>query len=178
MVTSTRPDAEREALLREIRLLHRKREPLNITAVKRRNPEILQSAYAMKPYWGWKQALADAGLGYEDINVELWDYCTCLICGHEARKLDAHVRIAHSLTGAEYRQEFPQAEIVCETVRAGQRRFPTDLPHWEPVWSWEYVLDRALERVRQGWELHPAFFIIGSRHCTGMHGISRGHGMR
>jgi hypothetical protein len=74
------PDEVRCALISEIKALHLRREPLNILAVKRRQPKLIQAVYRITPYLGWKQALAEAGLTYKDINVEYDDKVTCAIC--------------------------------------------------------------------------------------------------
>ncbi len=130
-------------IISEIRRLYRKREPLNISAVKRRHPELIAAVYAMKPFWGWKGALADAGIAYSEIEVELQDHCTCQICGYEAAILTFHLMQVHGTTPADYRKQFPAAEIMSESNCAARLRAKPAIPHWEPVWTWEYVLDRA-----------------------------------
>lgn len=75
-------DQAKQRLIRQIQRLHVKREPLNVSPVKRNHPELIKAVYAMRPFWGWEQALKDAGICCGKINVELLDYCTCLICGH------------------------------------------------------------------------------------------------
>lgn len=146
----------RQRIIRIIKGLLRKREPLNLTAVKRRHPRLLKSVYAVRPFWGWKQALADAGIDYAKINVDLDDACECRVCGAELGILTVHLLRVHELTPEEYRRDFPGAEIMAETVRAARMRAHTRLPHWEPVWSWEYALDRAWEFHRRGWSLNCA----------------------
>ncbi len=75
----------KKEIIREIRQLHSRREPLNISAVKRNHPKLIERVYAMQPFWGWKRALEDAGLDYSKINTELLDYIDCKICGRESR---------------------------------------------------------------------------------------------
>ncbi len=52
----------KSALAKKILALHKQREPLNISAVRRNHPELLKAAYSFKPYLGWKQALELVGL--------------------------------------------------------------------------------------------------------------------
>ena len=153
MAESSEFNVGRKAILLEIRGLHQQREPLNISAVKRHHPKLIASVYEIKPYWGWRQALADAGVLYEDINVELLDYCTCRICGNDYGTLSSHLHHRHEMHLKDYRARFPGAEVVSETTRAKIMRPQQHLPHWEPLWSWEYVLDRAMEYRRWGWQL-------------------------
>lgn len=115
-------DQAKQRIIRQITRLHVKREPLNASSAKRNHPELVKAVYAIKPFWGWKQALKDAGIPYNKINVELKDYCTCLICGHEAAILTSHLAGSHQLTPQEYREEFPSADIMAESIRvAGMR---------------------------------------------------------
>src|SRR5438105_14626626 len=97
-------------ILREIRALHRRRMPLNISAVKRSHPKLMERVYAVRPYWGWKRALEDAGLSYAKINTELRDYVDCQICGRDLGVLTYHLISQHQITPEEYRQEYPEAE--------------------------------------------------------------------
>ncbi|MFN2507429.1 MAG: hypothetical protein ABR589_01500 [Chthoniobacterales bacterium] len=142
---------EQKAVIRELQRLHRAREPLNITAVKRNHPELIERVYQVRPFWGWKRALEDAGLSYADINTELRDYVDCQICGKDMGGLSYHLISQHETTPEEYREEYPEAELMCETVRARiseprstQRKYYT-LPRWEAIWTPEYVLDRMAE---------------------------------
>lgn len=144
MVTAIKRD-----IIREIRGLHSRRVPLNISAVKRNHPKLIKRVYAVRPFWGWKHALEDAGLDYTKINIELRDYVDCKICGRDFGGLSYHLISQHSITPEDYRREYPEAEIVCETTRAGivqrkLRKRPV-LPRWEKIWTPEYVLDRMAE---------------------------------
>lgn len=145
--------SDQRRIIREIARLHAKREPLNLSAVKKCHPELMEAVYAVRPFWGWKQALEDAGISYDKIHVELQDACTCLVCGEEAGILTSHLTARHQLTPKEYSEEFPGVEIMAETVRAARMRGKAAIAHWEPAWSWEYVLDRAWEFHRRGWSL-------------------------
>ncbi|WP_040769347.1 hypothetical protein [Novipirellula maiorica] len=134
-------------VLAAIRRRYRDREPLNVSAVKREDPELVAAVYAVTPYWGWKQALADAGLSYKSIRIEIRDTVQCLLCGKSFRSLFGHLRI-HETDVADYRTQFPNAEIVSESMRhdAMERHGEMSaawLPHWEPCYTAEYVLDRV-----------------------------------
>ncbi len=148
----------RKSVIREIRQLHARREPLNISAVKRNHPDLIERVYAVRPFWGWKRALEDAGLDYSKINSELLDYIDCKICGKDLGALSYHLVSQHQITPEEYRQEYPGAAIVCETIRAAisrrkQRHRPV-LQRWEDIWSPEYVLDRMAELHRRKFPLN------------------------
>jgi hypothetical protein len=149
--------AER-VILREIRRLHARRAPLNIPAVKRSHPKLIEQVYAVRAFWGWKRALEDAGLDYAKINTELRDYVDCKICGRDLGSLAYHLISQHQVTPEEYRAEYPDAELHCEVVRAGMarrklRKLPA-LPHWEAVWTPEYVLDRMAELHRRNFPMN------------------------
>lgn len=72
----------RAEVLKAIRQRHANRQPLNLTAVKRDAPELVEAVYAVEPYWGWKQALSDAGLSYEKIRIEVLEAVVCELCGN------------------------------------------------------------------------------------------------
>jgi hypothetical protein len=128
--------------IEQIQRLHAEGKPLNITAVKRHSPHLLQAVYSI-PQMGWKKALETAGVDYRTIRVELTQTCACRICGKESQNLGRHLQTAHALTANQYRTKFPQAEIASEAVRAKLGMCSKGpLPHLEPVWSAEYCLDR------------------------------------
>lgn len=150
--------SEQNAIVKDIRRLHRQREPLNITAVKRRHPRLLEAAYRMKPFWGWKRAIEAAGLRYSDIHKRLEDEVVCRICGGRRESIAGHLRKDHSCSGEEYYRDYPGAEIMAETMRARMfgrwrgrsYRSLVLMPHWEPLWSGEYVLDRVASLHARG----------------------------
>jgi hypothetical protein len=145
--------AAQRGLIREIRQLHASRLPLNLCAVKRSHPKLVEQVYALQPFWGWKRALQDAALDYATINVELRDYVDCKICGRDMASLSLHLVSQHQMSTEEFRAEYPKAEIVCETMRAAtiqrQLRNRPRLSHWEAVWTPEYALDRMAELHRK-----------------------------
>jgi hypothetical protein len=149
---------DQRAILNKIKELYRRREPLNIAAMKRRQPKLLSRVYAIRPFWGWKRALEDGGIDYSKIEVELLDTVRCQICGDERAFLAHHLMKYHGTTPEEYRDEFPGAELTSETLRADnsarQRDRKTRVPHWEPLWSAEYLLDRLAEFHRRGFPLN------------------------
>lgn len=132
-------------IVRWIREEHSRGMPLNVTAVRRRVPEVVEKVFLIRPFWGWRRAIEAAGLTYDDLAFELEAKVECRICGHRRASLIAHFWRQHEISGKEYQAEFPGAEIVSEAVRARIRRPSTGatLPHWEPVWSHEYLLDRV-----------------------------------
>ena len=141
-------------LIARVRRLHTQGQPLNLSAAKRHWPALVADAFARKPFLGWRRLLAAAGIDYAKIVVVLKDQCTCEICGARCGILTSHLRRAHAITPAEYRQEYPGSELVAEHLRARQMESSRWLAHWEPVWTPEYVLDRLAEFQRLGWPLH------------------------
>ena len=146
-----------QKLVGRIKRLHQKNEPLNITAVKRRYPELMRDVYAVRPFWGWRRALKAAGLDYADVRTELSDYVTCRICGREFGAVVLHLRSVHDVDTDEYRTDYPDAEFVCDTVRAARTRMkPAVLPPWDRVWSHEYILDRVSALSEAGYAINCA----------------------
>jgi hypothetical protein len=132
------------ALIQEIRQLHRADQPLNITAVRKNHPALLAAAYAFTPFLGWKQALDLAGIDYHSIRVELEAEIECRVCGSFFRTLNSHVINIHGYeTSSEYEHEFPGAPMLSEQVLANCRTATATIPHWEPLCTWQYILDRT-----------------------------------
>lgn len=132
------------ALAKEILRLHRKREPLNISAVRRNHPHLLDAAFSFTPFLGWKQALELASLDYQSIRIELEPHIECKVCGEYFSYLVSHFRLSHGIqNAAEYRSEFPDAPILSEELRSRITWGRGSLPMWEPILSLEYILDRA-----------------------------------
>jgi hypothetical protein len=138
-------DAERQEILDWIRSEHAAGRALNLHAVKRRRPDLLKRVYEVRPFWGWWQAIRDAGLDYGDLKVELEETVVCRICGYEGQQLNAHLDRRHGIRSADYRARFPGAEIASEARRARMKKEGGNhlLPHWEPLYSDEYLMDRA-----------------------------------
>lgn len=149
-----------KSIVREIQALHRKRAPLNISAVKRSHPQLIKRVYAVRPYWGWKHALEDAGLDYKKINVELRDYVDCKICGRDFGALPFHLITQHDISPQDHAREYPDAELTSETARAkishshAGRHKRSASAHWEAIWTPEYALDRIAELHRRAFPLN------------------------
>ncbi len=142
-------------MVAKIRQLHSQNAPLNLTAAKRHFPDLVEAAYALKPFLGWRKLLIAAGIDYKDIKREYLDYVVCEICGKKSGILTWHLIAIHSMTPAEYRQEYPGAELMSEALRIPRRRVKKKpinlkgiLPHWEELWTQEYLLDR-IETYRE-----------------------------
>ncbi|MEM7394424.1 MAG: hypothetical protein AAF492_18975, partial [Verrucomicrobiota bacterium] len=153
-------NAGKTKIIEAVRALHRKRAPLNISAVKRRVPWLLEEAYAVRPFWGWKQVLADAGIAYDEISTDLEEVVVCRICYRPFSNLVPHLLSVHELESSEYLSEFPDSVLYSEAHLA--RSFAVskkrkDMPdHWESLWSNEYVLDRLWERHLRGLPMNHA----------------------
>jgi hypothetical protein len=141
----------------KIKQLHNQGIPLNLTAAKRRFPDLVEAAYAGKPFLGWRKLLIAAGIDYKDIEREYLDHVVCKICGKKFGILTEHLKVKHSMISAEYRQAFPDAELMSETLRiarTGMKQKPVNLkttrPHWEELWTPEYLLDRIEDYRERG----------------------------
>jgi hypothetical protein len=142
-------------IVNRIRELHRERQPLNIPAVKRHHPKLLAEVMTLKHFRGWRKAIEAAGLSYKKIQVELLDHCVCAICGAKLLTLDAHLRAQHSLSKQKYLKKFPNEETVADEVRAARTGALRRSPHWEPVWSREYMIDYLIYKHERGEDLSP-----------------------
>jgi hypothetical protein len=144
-------------MVAKIRQLHSQGEPLNLTAAKRRFPDLVESAFAVKPFLGWRKLLIATGIDYKDIEREYLDHVVCKICGKKFSILTGHLMGTHSITPEEYRKEYPGAELMSETLRIARRgvkqkpiNLKTTLPHWEELWTPEYLLDRIEDYRERG----------------------------
>lgn len=148
---------EEQEIIRRIRQRYMNRKPLNLSAVKRDEPELVKAVYSTTPYWGWKGALADAGIDYSNIRVYVRDYAECKICGERSQSLTMHLLNYHGITPEEYREDYPGAEIQSESLREQRtgisfvERHPDYIEHWEPIYTPEYVLDRLHEYAQLGY---------------------------
>jgi len=148
----------RSQIIRKVKRLYDQGKPLNITAVKRNDPQLMEVVYSQKKYWGWRGVIEAAGLNYADLKVELSDTCVCLICGYEGQILTSHLAAKHAITPQEYRQESPGAEIMCETIRSQKMGHNRDWPHWEPLYSREYCLDRMYDHAQRNKDMNYESF--------------------
>jgi hypothetical protein len=151
--------SEKKEIIDWIRTEHQAGRPLNLHAVKRRRPDLIERVYAVRPFWGWWQAVADAGLDYSELQVELEETVTCRICGYTGFQLNAHLGRRHGVSSAEYRQQYPGAEIASELRRARMKKEGGNhlLPHWEPLYSDEYMMDRAYRYYTMGHRLRTTW---------------------
>lgn len=169
MIVNTGPSDERalpmSRILRRIRERFAKGQPLNITAVKRECPELIEPLYRPHAFVGWRKGLEQAGVSYSEIRVELADTVECLLCGESFDVLGRHIGgEQHGYTSDAYLEEFPGAEINSERARARRfgvfcrgsvsRESRSLIPHWEPLWSPEYALDRLFYLYEQGQSIH------------------------
>lgn len=152
-------DSEREEILDWIRSEHAAGRALNLHAVKRRRPDLLARVYEVRPFWGWWQAIADAGLDYADLKVELEEMVTCQLCGYVGFQLNAHISRRHGMSSAEYRKRFPGLDLASEARRARMKKEGGNhlLPHWEPLYSDEYMMDRAYRYYTMGHRLRTTW---------------------
>ena len=156
---STLSNTQRDIVV-QIKDLHRRHQPLNITAIKREHPGLIASVYQIKPFWGWKQALEAAGIDYADIKVHLSDYVTCRICGRELRHLISHLPRLHEVKVAQYQKDYPSEALFSESTLAhfresSQGKYHSPQP-WEPLWSPEYTLDLLAHLHRNGLPVNMA----------------------
>ena len=138
----------RKQIIKAIRQRFAQRMALNLSAVNRDDPKLVRAVYRITPYWGWKSALTDAGITYDKIGVEVLESVECRLCGNCFQLLNGHLLKGHHITPTEYLAEFPNAELCSEAVRERMTgRFivtphPDFLPHWEPIYTPEYIFDR------------------------------------
>ncbi len=142
---------EVSSVIARLREFHAQGKPLNIHAAKRRYPDLIETVFSVRPFWGWRKALEDAGIDYGEIEVELLETVECRICGFAGKQLSMHLRAKHGLTPARYRERFPGADIKSERQNAMLRKAKGHLlPHWEPLYSEEYMMDRIAAYRRMG----------------------------
>ncbi len=144
-------------MVSKIRQLHSQGMPLNLTSAKRRYPDLVEAAYAVKPFLGWRKLLIAAEIDYKDIEREYLDYVVCEKCGKKFSILTGHLMGNHSMTPMEYRKEYPGAELMSENLRIARSRMnqkpvklKTTRPHWEELWTPEYLLDRIEDYRERG----------------------------
>jgi hypothetical protein len=129
--------------------------PLNLSAVKREAPELLNGLWNPLQFVGWRQMLEAAGLSYDRIRFILEPNALCPLCRFGANSLTVHINEVHGISAQELRKTDPGVEIQSEESRAARfdyhhgRKSKTLLPHWEKAWSLPY----ALERVRWMYDL-------------------------
>ena len=129
--------------------------------MKRSHPQLIESAYAQTPFWGWRATLEDSDVEYSSINTELLDYVTCNICGQRMKALGGlHLEYRHNIQPSEYVTEFPEAEMRSEVQRAYKPKAKLIMPHWEPLATPEYILDRVAYFHSQGIEVNQRNILL------------------
>jgi hypothetical protein len=107
--------------------------------------------------------LEAAGIDYSTIRVELQNHVVCLICNAKKTLLSRHLETAHRMATQEYLEEYPGADLICETILAGRnqvqrrdqmRKEDRLMRDWEPLHTPEYVMDQIWELRRRGYELN------------------------
>jgi len=146
---------QQKRIVDRIRSLHRAGCPLNLTAVKRNQPGLLRQVMSLKHFRGWRKALEAAGIAYNAIHVELLDYCTCALCGEKLLSLGSHLAAKHGMTKKKYFKKFPDASVMAEQMRAEKTAALRKPPHWEPVWSREYIVDYLIYKHERGEDISP-----------------------
>jgi hypothetical protein len=142
-------------IVQQIQALHRTHAPLNISAVKRHQPTLLRQVMTLKHFAGWRQALEAAGLSYAKIRIELLDHCICALCGEKMFVLSSHLAAKHGMSKAQYCRKFPDESTMSEQMRAEKTESLRQPPHWEPVWSREYMIDYLIYKHQRGEDLAP-----------------------
>jgi hypothetical protein len=146
---------KQKKIVDRIRALHKDKQPLNISAVKRNHPKLLDAVMSLKHFRGWRKAIEAAGLSYKKIRIELLDHCACSVCGDKLLTLDSHLRSKHGMSKQKYLQKFPDDETSSDQLRAERTESLSRAPHWEPVWSREYLVDYLIFKHERGDDLSP-----------------------
>ncbi len=110
---------------------------------------------SLKHFRGWRKAIEAAGLSYKKIRMELLDHCVCAICGAKLLTLDVHLRSQHNISKKQYLNRYPNEETVADSVRQERTGSLRRAPHWEPVWSREYLIDYLIYKHERGEDLSP-----------------------
>jgi hypothetical protein len=140
-----------------IRSRYAANKPLNLHAVAREKPEILEKVFAGPKPRGWRRTLIDAGADPYKIVHDYQQEVECKICGQWSMVLGTHLDIRHQVNGEEYRQEFgADVEISSEAFRAAQfRGYPIKgIAHWEGLWSRFYLIDWIIRLGEEGHDLN------------------------
>lgn len=156
------------ALIKGIQERYRQKEPLNITTIKREAPNLMEKAFDPKnrEFLGWRGALEAAGVDYAKIKIHLAAEVDCPICEKPLGSLMSHLSRVHQVTGAELREEHPDLQLLCDQELAARaallpdftpknrKLVVNDIPHWEPLWTIEYAIDRIRYIHDLGYQVH------------------------
>lgn len=137
-------------------------QPLNLSAVENECPELLEGLFDPDNFMGWRGTLEKAGIDYSEITVFVNPEVKCRLCEYSGVAIYQHISATHGMTSQEYREEFPDAEVLSESKRSEAigNRHDTKAkiiePHWEPAWSYKYLLDRMFTYWKNGVSLNYA----------------------
>ncbi len=147
---------QQKRIIQRIRTLHAAdKQPLNISAVQLHHPKLLKQVMTLKHFRGWRNALEAAGLSYQTIRTELQDYCYCAICGKKLKTLNAHLWRIHQISKKQYLKRFPDESTTSDAMRAKTTFSLRRPPHWERIWSREYLVDYLIYKDERGEDLSP-----------------------
>ena len=146
---------QQKRIVDRIRTLHRAGTPLNLSAVRRHHPKMLQQVMTLKHFRGWRKAVEAAGLSYDKLHTELLGHCVCALCGEELLVLGSHLWAKHGITKEQYCRKFPHESTMSDRMRAEKTDSLRRPPHWEPVWSREYLVDYLIYKHERGEDLSP-----------------------
>jgi hypothetical protein len=142
-------------IVNRIQTLHRANVPLNLSAVRRHHPDLLQQVMTLKHFRGWRKAVEAAGLSYRELHTELLDHCVCALCGEELLVLNGHLLAKHGVTEEQYCRKFPNETTMADKMRAAKTGALRRAPHWERLWSREYLIDYLIYKHERGENLSP-----------------------
>ena len=152
----SRQTQQQKKIIHKIRTLHAvDKQPLNLSYVKVHQPKLLKQVMTLKHFRGWRHALEAAGLSYDVIRTELADHVHCAVCGKKLRTLIGHLPSAHQMNIEEYNDTYPDQPTSCDAVRAKTTWYLRKKPHWERVWSREYLIDYLIYKHEQDESLSP-----------------------
>jgi hypothetical protein len=147
---------QQKKIVHRIRTLHAvDKQPLNLTHVRVHHPKLLKQVMSLKHFRGWRNALEAAGLSYKSIRTEIHDYCHCAICGKKLKSLHGHLRAIHKISKKQYVKRFPHEPTTSDAMRLKATFSLRYRPHWEKVWSPEYVVDYLIYKYDRGEDLSP-----------------------
>ena len=148
--------AEWQFLQTEVQRLHAAGEALNLPALQRHRPELLDRVFALFPCPGWRGLLEAAGLSYDVIQKEVRTEVACPLCDFKGDSLTGHLRHKHKIPPEEFHRRFPSADIASDVFRHRMRlkaRKPL-VPDWELITSPHYVVDRLLHYQHLGYRVN------------------------
>jgi hypothetical protein len=146
---------QQKRIVNRIRTLHRAKVPLNLSAVRRHHPDLLQQVMSLKHFRGWRKAIEAAGLTYDELHTELLDHCVCALCGEELLVLNGHLLAKHGLNEEQYCRKYPNETTMADKMRAAKTGALRRAPHWERLWSREYLIDYLIYKHERGEDLSP-----------------------